>query len=201
MEPLPSSGIILAGGLSRRLGSDKAALPIDGQTLLARTVRILASVVDEVLVIGRSQAPDLDPRVRLAPDDVPGLGPLGGMLTGLRRVRSPYTLIVACDLPFLRASILRHLLTLAPAYQAVIPLVDGRSQPLHAVYARDVQHTIAARLAANELSVESLLRELKVRWVPADELESLDPSHRSFVNVNTRADWEAVLRLAQPWKT
>jgi molybdopterin-guanine dinucleotide biosynthesis protein A len=211
-----ASGLILAGGASRRLGRDKAALMLGKQTLLDRTISILSSLVDDVLVVGlKHQAPDptrpdptFGPRVglraeggstsatvRFVPDDLPDLGPLGGLLTGLRRLRSPYAVVVACDLPFLDAKVLHYLLGLAPGHDAVVPVLAGRNQSLHAVYARSVEGVIARHIARNQLRLDCLLAELTVRRVEASELETIGFDCRSFTNVNTPEDWDAALRL------
>ena len=130
--------MILAGGRSRRMGRDKADLQVGGQSLLVRTACVLSEVVDEILVVGRDSFSSALPHsVRAVPDEVPGIGPLGGLLSGLRRTTYPYAVVVACDLPFLDAGVLRHLLTLAPGYDAVVPFVGGHNQPLHAVYRAD----------------------------------------------------------------
>jgi molybdopterin-guanine dinucleotide biosynthesis protein A len=192
-----SSGLILAGGLSRRMGRDKAMLVIDGQTLLARTVQVLSMVVGEILVVGRRHLPVFECSVESVPDDVPQVGPLGGLHAGLSRITSPYAVTVACDLPFLNPSLLRYLLQLAAGYDAVVPRVDGRTQPLHAVYAREVRHVIQRQLGASKFQVECLLTALAVRWVDEDEIDSIDPSHRSFLNANTPDEWQAALHTAE----
>jgi len=191
-----SSGLILAGGASRRMGRDKPALTLDGRTLLDRTICVLAAVVDEVLVVGPRQQALSAPEVRVVQDDVPNAGPLGGLLAGLRRVSCSYAVTVACDLPFLEANVLRYLLDLSPGYDAVVPRVDGQNQTLHAVYASSVDAVIARHIARGQLKLDGVLPELTVRWVDEGELESAGLQLRSFTNVNTPADWNAARRLA-----
>src|SRR6266550_831167 len=90
--------VILAGGLSRRMGRDKAALPAGDGTLIEHLARRLAPVVDEIIIAGGSAEPRLD-GVRLAADRDAGLGPLAGMHAGLMAARHPYAFVVGCDLP------------------------------------------------------------------------------------------------------
>ena len=191
-----SSGLILAGGASRRMGQDKAALTLGGRTLLDRTISVLECVVDEVLVVGPRHHGTSVPEVRLVQDDVPNAGPLGGLLAGLRRVSSSYAVTVACDLPFLEADVLRYLLDLAPGYDAVVPRVDGQYQTLHAVYAVSVEAVIARHITRGQLRLDGVLPELTVRWVDESELEWAGLRCRSFANVNTPDDWAAALQLA-----
>src|SRR5256885_16610877 len=88
--------VILAGGLSRRMGRDKAALPAGDGTLVEHLARRLAPVVDEIIIAGGSAEPRLD-GVRLAADRDAGLGPLAGMHAGLMAARHPYAFVVGCD--------------------------------------------------------------------------------------------------------
>lgn len=117
-------GIILAGGRSSRMGTDKALLEIEGESLLVRSTRIVSSVVAEVLIVGRTELPPELAGTPAIEDRYPGTGPLGGIASGLAQVGAEWALVVACDLPFLQADLLRLLLELAPGYDAVVPLTQ-----------------------------------------------------------------------------
>jgi molybdenum cofactor guanylyltransferase len=121
-----TAGIILAGGRSTRMGTDKALLEIDGETMLARTARILSMVVSEVVIVGRTTLPPGMDKVTAIPDAYGDVGPLGGIATGLSRVTAEHVLVVSCDLPHLQADVLRFMVALAPGYDAVVPVTaDG----------------------------------------------------------------------------
>lgn len=188
-----ASGIILAGGASRRMGVDKATLALDGETLLARAVRIMAEVTDDVLVLGRP-AREAGAGVRYVPDDLPDAGPLGGILTGLRRSRYPYAAVVACDMPFLDAEIIHLLLRVAYGYDAAVPRVGGRIHPTLAVYSRGTIDAIERRLARGELTLSTLLEGLRVRWLDDEEIGEIGAGERTFRNVNTPLDWTETQR-------
>jgi molybdopterin-guanine dinucleotide biosynthesis protein A len=178
------------------MGTDKALLSLDGETLLARTVRAVSEVSAEVLLIGRV-ASDGASSARYLADDFPNLGPLGGLLTGLRRARYPYAAVVACDLPFLNADVLRLLLEVAEGYDAVVPRLDGRAHPTLAVYGRSSIGAIERQVARGDLSLRDLLAELRVRWLDEAEIRRVDPVFRSFRNVNTPRDWQEAQREAE----
>lgn len=175
------SGIILAGGSSRRMGRDKATLPWADGTLLQWAARCLAAVTDEVLVIGAPHG---------LPDRLPGHGPLGGMVTGLEAMRGQRAVVVACDHPFLSADLLSWLRDLTPQAQATVPLVQGQAQPLLAVYRADVLPVARQQLEHGQLRLGALLERLTVRWVAEGELRSFDPELRSFRNLNTPEEWK-----------
>jgi molybdopterin-guanine dinucleotide biosynthesis protein A len=188
------SGIILAGGRSRRLGTDKAFLPLFGEPLVARIARTLAALSDDLIVVTNEPAKyaPLGLAARLVPDDRPGLGSLMGIYSGLKQARHPHALVVACDMPFLSPALLRYLAALADGYDVVIPEIDGLHEPLHAVYGIGCLEPMARLLAAAEHKILALFPQVRVRTVGRSEIEALDPEHRSFLNVNSPEDWERV---------
>lgn len=190
-----ASGIILAGGASRRMGVDKATLTLNGETLLARAVRLMSEVTAEVLVVGRAEQETMA-GVRYVPDDIENAGPLGGILSGLRRSTCQYAAVAACDMPFLRVEVIRLLLRRADGYDAAVPRVAGRAHPTLAVYSREITGEIEDRLARGERALNSLLEGLRVRWVDESEIRGVDPDERAFRNINTPRDWAWVQQEA-----
>jgi molybdopterin-guanine dinucleotide biosynthesis protein A len=184
--------VILAGGLSRRMGRDKAALPAGDGTLIAHLAHRLAPFVDETIIAGGSVTPNL-PDVRLVADRAPGLGPLAGIHTGLMAARHPHVWVVACDLPDVEPAVLMLLRELAATYDGVVPRIGGEPQGVCALYQRNLASRIDALLNAGERSVKSLLAASTIRYVAPDELRAVDPQLRSFRNINTPADYEAWL--------
>lgn len=189
------SGAILAGGQSRRMGSDKAALLIQGEPLLRRTVRLLRAVTPDVAIIGPPDRAALAPDVPIHPDRWPQQGPLGGIATALQALAGEAVLVVGCDMPFLNLNVLRYLITAAPGYDAVVVRTDGETHPLHAVYRRRCLPTIEAQLRAGNRQVQQFLARLAVRFVEGAELDRLDPQHLSTFNANTPEEWEKALQM------
>lgn len=197
VEARAASGIVLAGGQSRRMGRDKALLSHGGETMLARVLGMVGGVVDDMVVVGRqSETEHLG--ARWVEDEVPGLGPLGGLITGLRLARHPSVLVVACDMPFIRSDVLRCILRYLPSFDAAVPVVDKRPQPLLAAYSATILPTLERRLAQGQLGVQSMLEDIRTRWIGPHELAGVDATWQSFVNVNTPADWRAVTRAMDP---
>jgi molybdenum cofactor guanylyltransferase len=188
--------VILAGGLSRRMGRDKAALPAGDGTLIEHLARRLAPVADETIVAGGSMRP-LFEGARFVPDRDPGLGPLAGMLAGFTAARQPVVWVVGCDLPDVEPALGGLLRALAGDYDAVVPRLDHEPEGVCALYARELAPRIDALLDAGERSIKSLLDRSTVRYVTSEELRAVDPELRSFRNINTPAEYEAWLR-AQP---
>lgn len=188
-------GIVLAGGQSRRMGRDKAALEIAGQPLLARVVTRLQTVTLQVRVIGPLERMALVPGVPVVPDLCPDCGALGGIYTALCTTSAEYVLVVGCDMPFLHPALLRHLLEVVPGYDAAVLREGLRTEQLHAVYGQACLPVIAALLRAGALKVAQVFAQVQTRYVDAAEAAQFDPEGHSALNVNTMADWQWVLAL------
>lgn len=182
------SGAILAGGRSSRMGENKALLPWEGGTVIASVAARLQSLLDHVLVVAADPSSYQFLGLPSARDQRPGLGPLGGLEAALREAPDPRVFVVACDMPFLNADLIRYMTSLPPA-QAVVPYLGGRPEPLHALYSRDALPLVRALLAQGELRVHVLLERLDVRRVEEDEVRRFADPQRAFANMNRPEDY------------
>ncbi len=199
------SGLVLAGGQSRRLGQDKTLLRLwgeQGPTLLEATVARLGAVCDEVLVVGLvpSARPGLP--ARLVPDRFPGTGALGAIYTGLQEAKYPFALAVACDMPFLDEELLRHMAGLPRDYDVLIPRVPSNQEageyhlePLHAIYGRSCMEPILRSLEKGQRKIIDFFPEVRVCYLEQEELASFEPLERVFQNINTPEDLTRVMEL------
>jgi molybdopterin-guanine dinucleotide biosynthesis protein A len=127
-ESLPRvSGIILAGGQSRRMGRDKAFLDLDGAPLISRVIERVKNLCTEIIIVTNDPDAYRQFNTRLVGDVYAGKGSLGGMFSGLQATSGNYALAVACDMPFLNEDLLRYMISLAPQYDVVIPRAPTRS--------------------------------------------------------------------------
>ncbi len=188
------TAIVLAGGRSRRLGLDKALLRLGEKTLLRATIDKVATLSDEVIVAGGPFPFHLDARV--VPDVYPGCGPLGGIHAGLTVASNFYSLVVACDMPFLNLELLRYMVELAPGCDVVIPRWDDKLEPLHAIYSKNCLEPIERLIRGRDLRIVHFLPEVRVRYVGEEEIERFDPKHLSFFNINTPEDLEQARRMS-----
>lgn len=196
--------IVLAGGQSSRLGYDKAFVSLDGNPLVSRVVEKLRPLGDEFFVsIGRDHEIDNYRRVlpadtTLVQDNVDFHGPLAGFVTALTECRSKECFLVACDMPFVDPKVVEFLFQRAEMSGSVVPRWnDGRLEPLHAVYERDVARR-AATQAINEQtkSMIGLVEHIPhVQFVSVEtEIKSIDPSLQTFRNFNTPRDFGSLDR-------
>jgi molybdopterin-guanine dinucleotide biosynthesis protein A len=190
-----ASAAILVGGTARRFGGrDKGALLVGGRRILDRQLAEISQLTDDILLVGRV-APDAPHSVRVVADRVPDSGPLGGLDAALDAARDPTVIVVACDMPFVTAAFLSHLLARKEGADAVVPRTERGYHPLCAVYTRACQVPIARRLAERRLKMLGLLDDLKVRVVERDDVARFGGA-RLLANVNTPdelRDLEALL--------
>lgn len=183
-------GFILAGGQSRRMGTDKSQLRIQNQTFTDRIAGALLEVTDSVTLVGAQQQ---NARFQSVADVYPQWGALGGLHAALANCEREWALVVACDLPFVTAGLFKHLAGLRMNHDAVVPLqVDDRPQPLAALYRVEPCLERANELIqAGRRRPLDLLELVNTRWVPFNELRNLDQAERFFANINTPDDYEA----------
>jgi molybdopterin-guanine dinucleotide biosynthesis protein A len=186
--PLPHlAGVILCGGRSRRMGTDKALMTIDGERLVDRAARRLATVADP-LILARG-ARRLDVAGCIAVDDaVPGAGPLGGVVAGLRRSPHQLAAIVAVDMPWFDPELLACLAAGWGGEDAAVPVTDRGLEPLHAVYARSALPLLEDALAGESLRMLDALDRLAVRRVEVRLLASGEAGMLFATNLNTPDD-------------
>ena len=194
--PSATAAVVIAGGLSSRMGRSKAWLPFDGVPLLAGIVERLRSAFDEVLVVGAEGRELPEAGVPVVRDRRAGRGPLAGLEAALSSAAAARVLAVSCDAPFLQPALLRRLASLAEGYPAAVPRRDGRLHPLLAVYSRALLPHVSRLLDEERLRPLFLLEEAGARIVEADELHDCDPHGLSFVNLNTPEDYDAAQAAA-----
>ncbi|HLG62568.1 MAG TPA: molybdenum cofactor guanylyltransferase [Ktedonosporobacter sp.] len=186
-----AAGVILAGGQSRRMGRDKALLPLPGNegiTFVEHLVALLKRFCSEVVLVARdsSQAGELaGPGRRIVLDEAPGGGPLMGLYSGLKAIEAAHALVTAVDMPFVQPAVISFLLSQTLNDDLLVPIVHGVAQVLLAVYPRTIIPLLEDRLREGRRDPRSLLAVAKVRYIEEAQLRVYDPQLRSFVNVNT----------------
>ncbi len=187
------SGIILAGGASRRMGQDKAFLDFGGRPLISVVAGRLRAVADEVLVVadnGQRYAPFAD---RWVADIFAGVGTLGGIHAGLQAARHNRALVVGCDMPFLNPALLAWFAEAVEGYDLAVLRHGEWLEPLHAVYCKSCLPAIKVVVQAGERCAFSFYDQVHTHYVTPSDIAHLDPDLSSFCNVNTFAEWSHAL--------
>jgi molybdopterin-guanine dinucleotide biosynthesis protein A len=192
---------VIAGGQSSRMGTDKSFVDIGGQPILGR---ILDSVRDlgqaETFLVANRPAAYTRFGLPIFSDVIPDKGSLGGIYTALYHSQQPYTLVVACDMPFLKPDLLRFLLSfrdVPPSPDVIVPRVDKYPQGLLAIYHKNCLSPIEARLNADKLKVIGFYPQVQVTYLDEKDYHPYDPDGHSFMNVNTPEELAEARRLAE----
>jgi molybdopterin-guanine dinucleotide biosynthesis protein A len=186
---------ILAGGQSRRMGQDKAFLPLGGRPVVERVLERVVTLSDDVTIVTNKPDKYRHLGCQVVSDVYPDKGALGGIYTAIHAARYSHCLVVACDMPFLDAGLLRYLMGLVPGFDVVIPRIEEFPETLHAIYGQKCLEPIRRRLLAGRLKIIGFFTDVRVRYVERDDVARFDPTFRSFLNMNTPADWKRLQQL------
>ena len=195
-DAITVSGLVLAGGASRRMGQDKAHLPWGGVPLVAHVIETLRPVVHEVIVAVKDARDFCGLNANVVEDLVPDAHALGGLYTGLQAASTELCFVCGCDAPFLNPMLIRFLAQQADGWDLVIPRTHVGVQPLHAVYAASALPVIQEQLQRKRWDVRALIGKLRTRIIEPEQWRPLDPGGLSFCNLNTPADYAAARQLA-----
>jgi molybdopterin-guanine dinucleotide biosynthesis protein A len=189
-----TTGVILAGGQSRRLGVDKTRLTLHrGEPLLAQVGRVVASLCAELIVVANRAQPEVLAEATWLPDEHPGMGSLSGIYTGVLHASHEHCLVVAGDMPFLSPTLLRYILEQPRDYDVLIPRFDGFFEPLHAIYGKGCLGPMRTLIERGEQRILDFFPEVRIRYVDAEVMQRIEPLRRSFLNINT------IEQLAEAW--
>jgi molybdopterin-guanine dinucleotide biosynthesis protein A len=182
MDRSELTGIILAGGKSNRMGREKGLVGFHGKSLIQYGIDLLKKQTDKIIL--SSGNPDYKRfGLEMVPDGVTGQGPAGGIASALKHSTTPWNMVIACDLPFLEPELIDALLANAEGFQAVIPLHDGRSEPLAGLYHKDLWKTFDEAISKGDLALHRILAACNVFYL---ETGSLTGKYtQMFANINT----------------
>ena len=187
------AGFVLTGGRSSRMGTDKARLATGGMALAERAARMLERVCESVTLVGNPAEHHRFGRLVLE-DEVPGCGPLGGIVTALSQSAASWNLILACDMPSVTVEFLETLRRRAEGnhFECVVPCgPSGSMEPLCAAYRKECDAKLRAALREGTRKTRDAVQSLRC------DLWNLE-NGALFRNVNTPDDWERFLREQQP---
>jgi molybdopterin-guanine dinucleotide biosynthesis protein A len=196
---LSMTSIILAGGKSLRLGRSKFLETIEDKSLIQWVVDRLAVLSTEIIIAtARGEAIPCSSAVEIktVADIYPRKGPLAGIYSGLMASSSPRAIVVGCDTPFLSTGLLEYMTQTSPTFDIAVPRIKDKVEPLCAVYSKNCLAPIQDLLERNELQIIKLFSMVKVKYVGEDEIDSFDPEHLSFFNINSQDDLTRARRLA-----
>lgn len=179
------------------MGSDKAQVQLAGSSLLERVLNVVRPLFDDVMVSRQSQDGEIK-GVRIIEDQLDGRGPVIGLCSALQQAHHSHVFVTACDMPFVSAELITHLSSLHAGFDIVVPVRDGRPEPLFAVYSTSCLDELLERVKQGNRGLTSFIRQtdLRVHYVETQQLQQYDPALHSFVDVDSAsmlADAETIL--------
>jgi molybdopterin-guanine dinucleotide biosynthesis protein A len=184
---------ILAGGQSRRMGTDKSFVNLRGKPLISHVLERVSILSLPTMLIANQQEPYRFLGLPIFGDIIIGKGSLGGLYTALFHSSTSHTLCVACDMPCLNPSLISYLIDQCQDYDAIVPRIDNLPQSFHAIYRKTCLPIVAKQVEQGHLKVRDLYPLLNSHFVDEEELRTVDPLLKSFINVNTPEALERTL--------
>ena len=161
---------------------------MDGVRLIERVIKIMEPLFQDLIIITNTPSEYAYLKLPMAQDLIKGLGPLGGILTGLESISKEAGFFVACDMPFLNRRLIRHMVQIREDFDAVVPRVDWKIEALHTVYCRSCLPAMRELIEAENYQVIRFFHKIRVRYLEEEEIRTFDPPLKSFFNVNRPAE-------------
>ncbi len=189
------TGVILAGGSSKRYGQNKAFLKIGSVRLIDSILQEMKTIFKRVILITNEKKKYEYLEVPIVEDLVKGLGALGGIYTGLVSMPDQAGFFVACDMPLINRQLVHYMVDIKGNHAAVVPSVANNIEPLHAIYAQSCLGPIRNLIDSKRYQVRLFYDQVPVRYVKEDEIRKFSPPSRAFLNINTPDEFAKIKSL------
>lgn len=186
----PCTGVILSGGLNSRFdGKNKAFLSVGKRRIIDRLLDVFSDLFDEIIIVTNNPRQFLKWNLTIVTDIIDLRSSLTGIHTGLFYTKNPYAFFSACDTPFLRRELVELLIEqIETKFDIIMPQTTAGFEPLCAIYSKRCLKPAEDHLRANKVKIQLAFRSNRVKHIPEDQLRSVDPELRSFLNINTPQD-------------
>jgi len=182
------TGVILAGGRSRRFGKNKAFALVNGRPLIECVVEQMQSLFPRILISTNSPEEYEYLNLQTTKDIFKEAGPLGGIHACLSIIEDPYAFFVACDMPFLNPALIQGITAHRKNFDIVVPRMKGKPEPLHACYSRTCLAALKKIIRKKEFKIIRFYEMVRVYYMEEEEIRRFDPDLSSFRNINTQED-------------
>lgn len=184
--------VILAGGKSSRMGRDKSFLIFYGKPLIEILINKLQGIFKDLIIIANNISLYKKYKIKTYADIIKESGPLGGIHAGLHYSKSKYNFIMACDMPFVEPGLIKFMSANIENYDLVVPKLNGRFEPLCAIYSKNCLKAIENQLSKNNLKVVDFFPQVKLKEIVEKDLVDFNKDGKFFLNINTPACYQAI---------
>lgn len=196
---MKAAAIILSGGKSSRMGTNKALLKINEKTNIERIADNLKVLFDDIILVTNEPQQYQFLGLKMVSDQYPGMGPLAGVHAGLNASDFEVNFVVACDMPFVSVELANALVNNCSHYDAVVPVINGKQHPLFSVFKKETANKIELSITNGRLRMKHLLNDLNVLYVTETELQAYSQLdlERVFFNMNHPNEYEEAKKWAE----
>jgi len=167
------------------MGENKAFLEIEGTPIITRIYHLFKELFQEVIIVTNQMEFFKNFDSKIYNDLMPDKGALGGLYTGIFFSSFQYSFCVACDMPFIKKSLVEYLVKNIQNNDVVVPRTQDGLQPLHAIYSKNCLQPIEKIIEEGKYKIIDMYKMVRVRVVEEHEFLCLDPFRDSFININT----------------
>jgi len=191
------TGIILSGGRSTRMGENKAFIEIEGAPIVSRIHNLFKELFKEVVIVTNQQELFKNFDSKIYSDLLPNKGVLGGLYTGLFFSTFHYSFCVACDMPFIKKSLVQYIIKNIDGEDVVVPRTIDGLQPMHAVYSKNCLDPIINIIEQGKYKIIDIYNRVNVKIIEEKYFISIDPFRESFINVNTPEELRSIISVKE----
>ncbi len=197
------SCIVLAGGQSKRMGKDKAFLSYKGKTFLRNILEKLDKFCNQIIIVGNkdpelylNEANSINAEINFTKDKYPYAGPLNGLLSVSDLIKNEVVYVTPCDTPLLNGEIIPFLVESLDNYDAVVPQVNGKYQPLNAVYTKNALKKVKDIYEKeNVRSLMGFLKRINTKILDENDIKKIDKDLLTYFSVNTPEAYQQLKNL------
>lgn len=181
-------GCIIAGGKSGRFGTDKSIHVYNGKPLISYVYDAVHPVIEEVFISANDHEKFRFLDLKVVPDIIPGLGPLGGIYTAIETFDIERVFVLPCDMPYLSTELIRYMCGIEPDYDIVVPKTGEYYQPLHAIYSHSCGRAIRENIERKNFKMNGFYKDMRIRIITEKEIKVFGNPEIIFKNINFMED-------------
>lgn len=185
------TGIVLAGGKSSRMGTDKGLLVHNNRMLIDYPIALLSIYCSEIIISSNSSNYDYLKK-RVISDEFAPIGPIGGLFSCLKASNTEWNLFLACDMPFVNSQIIDLLVKNRRNYDAIVPSINGWPLPVCGVYRKNILPLLKSQIENDKHSLQSLLKQANTLIFEIEDSEQ----RNKLININTKEDYSQIVNAA-----
>lgn len=188
------AAVILAGGENTRMPTLKAFIEVKGEKIIERNLKILKGLFNEIYIVTNQPKVYSYLEIPLLGDVHDIRGPMTGIFTALLNCSNRWSFVSACDMPFINRSLIKYMTSQKQGFDAVVPVVNKKPEPLFALYSKQLAASMEKALMSENKSLRDFLNNKRVKYISSSEIRGFDPEGLSFINLNTPQDLKRYLR-------